>query len=280
MTRNFWKIEEKDQIKFNLNVFDKNNNLIDELTQKDQDIILDQKNSLHQLLLNHEILNKEIIIDNIKNETQELKYVFEIIDFKKANDLNCEIENKNLKQNLEIKNKNVEDLLQKVKHLEYQLKLAIEDVKKAKESRIIERFTMPEEEIKNIKQYALQQFLEEFLDPYLTLKIAIESALNNNDLSVQNYAKGFTMVVNLIDEVLKNKGLSIIQPLINSEYDPETSKIIEQIVDNSLQNNTVIKIKQNGYKLFDRVIKPALVITSKKIIHKNKQNNKKRQKNL
>ncbi|MEA4115617.1 nucleotide exchange factor GrpE [Mycoplasma sp. 744] len=280
MTSNFWKIEEKDWIKFNLNVFDKNNNLIDELIQKDQDIILDQKNSLHQLLLNHQILNKEIIIDNVKNETQELKYVFEIIDFKKANDLNCEIENKNLKQNLEIKNKNVEDLLQKVKHLEYQLKLAIEDVKKAKESRIIERFTMPEEEIKNIKQYALQQFLEEFLDPYLTLKIAIESALNNNDLSVQNYAKGFTMVVNLIDEVLKNKGLSIIQPLINSEYDPETSKIIEQIVDNSLQNNTVIKIKQNGYKLFDRVIKPALVITSKKIIHKNKQNNKKRQKNL
>ncbi len=63
---------------------------------------------------------------------------------------------------------------------------------------------------------------------------------------------------------LKSEGMSVIEPKIGEEFNTKNHNAIETRIDNSKKENTILEIKQKGYMLHDRVIRPASVITTKK----------------
>lgn len=126
------------------------------------------------------------------------------------------------------------------------------------------RITVPEEEIKRIKQYALQKFFEDFSNPYSTFKVAVQSGLNSPESSVKTYVGGFNMVLGMLENVFSSHGLKIVMPQIGTPFDPSTQKALEFVIDDSKDENTIVKVNSEAFLLHDRVIKPALVILSKK----------------
>ncbi|QBF34917.1 nucleotide exchange factor GrpE [Mycoplasmopsis phocirhinis] len=126
------------------------------------------------------------------------------------------------------------------------------------------RITVPDEEVKKIKQYALQKFFEEFSSPYSTLKAAINSGINLDDVNVKTYVKGFEMVLGMVENVFTTHGLKIIKPNVGDIFDPNLQKAIDFVIDNDRETNTIVKVSSDTYMLFDRVIKPAVVVLSKK----------------
>ncbi|MCS4536913.1 nucleotide exchange factor GrpE [Mycoplasma sp. CSL7475-4] len=174
----------------------------------------------------------------------------------KIDNLNTEIENltkinKQLNEKFVVLEEINQDLKEKVRELSNKI---------AENKRI----TVPEDEIKKIRQYALQKFFEEFSNPYSTLKAAIASGVNTPDNNVKTYVKGFEMVLSMVENVFGSHGLKIVKPNIGDAFDPNSQKAIDFVIDNDKEANTIVKVNSDAYMLFDRVIKPAIVVLSKK----------------
>ncbi|WP_051617845.1 nucleotide exchange factor GrpE [Mycoplasmopsis iners] len=273
-----------DLVKFNIKAFNSKDELIEKLSGQNIELVLNNEDTKYSSLFIGQDLKQSFISQKQfeKNEelgiTEEDHIVFQIdvLDYEKAELAKLKADNLKLKNDLLIKDITIRNISASLSHSEEQLRLALEDVKKAKEAQVVERLTLPKEELEKIKLYAMQKFFDDFLTPYSTLKMAFDAASNSDNPEVKNYTLGFNMVLNMVENVLNDYGIVEFVPQLNSEFDPETSKIIEQIVDDSQKANTIIKVKQNGYKLHERVLKPALVIATK---HSEKTNDKNHKKN-
>ena len=117
-----------------------------------------------------------------------------------------------------------------------------------------------ENEAKENKKYALSSSILEFISILNQLDIAINQPVS--DPKVQNYLNGLKMFINMLKNWLKSNHVEQIDVKINDLYD---SHIMEAIDTNKISDSTdfkVTKIVENGYKLYDRVIRPAKVIVS------------------
>ncbi|VEU78055.1 nucleotide exchange factor GrpE [Mycoplasmopsis columbinasalis] len=198
-----------------------------------------------------------------KQESIPLHFQVEVINYQPFQTTHAQSRMLEYKKQYEAREKTIELQDKQIKHLESQLKQAVADIKKAKEAKVVERFVVPKEEIEKAQRYALQKFIEDFVAPYGTLKMAIAAGEKSESTEVKNYLFGFNMVLNMLKNTLENNGVFEFTPDLNTEFNPETSKIIEQLEDFDQPNNTVIKVTQSGFRLYDRVIKPALVIATK-----------------
>ncbi|MBD5422956.1 MAG: nucleotide exchange factor GrpE [Mycoplasma sp.] len=138
-------------------------------------------------------------------------------------------------------------------------KNAAEKVEKLKEE-IKEK---AKEEIQHKAKFSTQKLLEELLNPINNLYIAIESGSNVDNPSVSAYVKGFQMIINQIFSTLESNGINIIEPKIGDEFNPEVHYAQELIEDSTQGKDKIVKVISRGYKLHDRVIKPAIVVVSK-----------------
>ena len=116
-----------------------------------------------------------------------------------------------------------------------------------------------EKENEEFKKYNLQKTFESIIEPLLNIEIAIQMGKNQDD-KVKAYVSGFEMLMQQLMGELQNYGLNKIEPKIGDEFDPELhfpfSKEKGEI-------NKIIDVKKPGFKLYDRVIKPATVIIGK-----------------
>ncbi|OAB48709.1 nucleotide exchange factor GrpE [Mycoplasmopsis gallinarum] len=268
-----------DYIKFNLVVRNLKNELVDDLNLKNQELILGHENesfkfNLNEIVIGHELTSEIIALQEYNEQTWKLN--LEILDYKSSFEMNLMQINNKFLQELEIKNKILSDLKTEKNNLEITLKDTLEILKTLRSENQNKALTLPKEELEKAQKYALQKFVDDFSNPFSILKVAVNAGSNSNDQAVKNYVLGFNMVLNQVEDVLRNHGIIEFSPEIGSIFDPETSKVIEQIEDYEKPNNTVLKVTSSGLKLHDRVIKPAIVVVSKGKILENQESNKKK----
>lgn len=73
---------------------------------------------------------------------------------------------------------------------------------------------------------------------------------------------GVSMVYNQIKDALKSQGVEEIES-VGQPFDPNIHHAVMQAEDEQAESDTVIEELQKGYKLKDRVIRPAMVKVSK-----------------
>lgn len=81
---------------------------------------------------------------------------------------------------------------------------------------------------------------------------------NAADKDSKDYAKGVEMTVKLLSEAVKNLGMTEIGAE-GEQFDPSVHEAVMHIEDEGLEENTVCKVLQKGYKIGDTVIRPAMV---------------------
>ncbi|MBN0919040.1 nucleotide exchange factor GrpE [[Mycoplasma] gypis] len=217
-------------------------------------------------------LNKEI---KFVSENKKNVYKFKILKLKKASqtekndkqmilDLRQKLlksESSELLSNVKIMNlekenkKNIEEFKKKVEAIQLKAHEELE----AQKSKNYEHL---QQESANFKKYATQSFMEDFVVAFDQLDLAVKSGFNLNNDVVQSYAKGFTMLLSRIEKILEENGVQKIIPEIGSDFNPHTQQVFE-LADQGQPKDKILKVKSNGYKLHDRVIKPALVIVQK-----------------
>lgn len=112
-------------------------------------------------------------------------------------------------------------------------------------------------DIANAHKYAIENFSTELL----SVKDSLETALAVENASIENLKDGVELTLKQLSSVFSKFHIEEIHP-VGEKFDPHQHQAISAI-ESEQAPNTVIQVLQKGYRLNDRVIRPALVIVSK-----------------
>lgn len=155
-----------------------------------------------------------------------------------------------------VEEKTAEELLQeKVDKLEEELKKS-ED----KYLRLYAEFEnfkrRKNKEIETNNVYKSQKVITEILPSLDNLERALQVESDNEE--IKSLLKGVEMVYEGLLNVLKSEGVELIETE-NAQFDPNYHHAVMQEEDSEKESGAILDTFQKGYKLKDRVIRPAMV---------------------
>ncbi len=112
-------------------------------------------------------------------------------------------------------------------------------------------------DVANAHKYAVENFAAELL----AVKDSLEAALSTENAAAENLKSGVELTLKQLKAAFEKYNLAEENP-VNQKFDPHRHQAIS-MVESDAEPNTVISVLQKGYKLNDRVIRPALVTVSK-----------------
>ena len=117
-----------------------------------------------------------------------------------------------------------------------------------------------EKEISNAYKFSTEGIFLDLIPIFESLDIAITQA--SETTNIDNLIEGNKLLKSMFDTFLEKNSLEVINP-VDQKFDPNLHQAIKTVNDDSKENNFVSEVLQKGYKLVDRVIKPALVVVIK-----------------
>ncbi len=112
------------------------------------------------------------------------------------------------------------------------------------------------QERESLLKYGAAETMTKLLSVLDTFERAQESLKDIDD--VKSVKESYEVAFKQLLDTLKKSGLETIDAL-GAEFDPNLHEAIAQTPTNEHPDNTVISQMQTGYKLGDRVLRPALV---------------------
>lgn len=116
-----------------------------------------------------------------------------------------------------------------------------------------------EQEVSKAHRYGLEQIIKSLLPVLDSLEQALQLAIKAGD---EHMREGLELTMKLFLDVLQKHDVTQIDP-INMPFDPHEHEAMSMQEQADTPANTVLVVFQKGYKLNDRVIRPARVIVSK-----------------
>jgi molecular chaperone GrpE len=111
-------------------------------------------------------------------------------------------------------------------------------------------------------QYGHENLVKDLLATVDNLDRAIEHARKSDGRDFESMLQGVELVQRELLGALANHGVSEIEAG-NVVFDPNVHEAMAQKEDDSVPVNTVIEVFQKGYRLRDRLLRPARVVVSK-----------------
>jgi molecular chaperone GrpE len=170
-----------------------------------------------------------------KNLTEEL-------DQNEDQDLSKENDNE---ENQEIDAQS-DDLLEQIEDLKNQVLYA-----KAEAENIRRRSY---EEADKTRKFAIEGFSQELL----SVKDSLEASLGSDNVDNKILIDGVELTLKQLNAVFEKFNIAEINP-IGEKFDPNEHQAMSMVESKEQESNTVLSVLQKGYKLNDRVIRPAMV---------------------
>ena len=108
-------------------------------------------------------------------------------------------------------------------------------------------------EIQNAHNYSIKNFV----DSLLPVKDSLEAALDQKDAPLDTFIKGTELTLKLLNDSFSKGNVIEINP-VGAKLDPNFHQAMS-LIDSDLELNTVVSVVQKGYKIGDRLVRPALV---------------------
>ena len=168
--------------------------------------------------------------------------------------------------------KKIDKLEEKIAELEEQLEKAKADMEHWKNE-----YYRAYADTKNLRnnlekehREALKYRSEGFIEDLLPVLDSFFSVLKNEpeDPNLKNYLIGFQYIYRNLVSVLENEGVTEITPEVGKAFDPKVMNAVDTVEG---EDNIITKVYNKGYKLHDRIIRPANVQVS---IKPKEENNK------
>lgn len=106
------------------------------------------------------------------------------------------------------------------------------------------------------QKYRSQNLITEILPALDNFERALK--IDTDDEKTQSLLQGMDMVYRQLVQALQNEGIEAIQAE-GQPFDPHLHQAVMQAEDDQYESNVVIEEFQKGYKLKDRIIRPAMV---------------------
>ncbi len=116
-----------------------------------------------------------------------------------------------------------------------------------------------EKDEENAHKYGIEKFVSEMLP----VKDSMELGIAAQDATVESLHEGMQLTMNMFDTAFQKLGVVEINPQ-NETFDPELHQAMTMQESDEVEPNTVIMVMQKGYSLNGRLVRPAMVVVSKK----------------
>jgi molecular chaperone GrpE len=116
-----------------------------------------------------------------------------------------------------------------------------------------------EKDLENAHKYGIEKFVNEMLP----VKDSMEMGIAAQDATVESLHEGMKLTMNMFNTTFEKLGVVEIDPL-NEPFDPELHQAMTMQASDEVEPDTVIAVMQKGYTLNGRLVRPAMVIVSKK----------------
>ena len=139
---------------------------------------------------------------------------------------------------------------------------ALEEKVKTTQAELVNYRKRKDEETEGMLKYANQSLITEMLPILDTFERALQGEENLSE-EMKKYYEGFKMTYSNLLAILKKYGVEEINR-VGQIFDPKEEQALLTESREDLEDEVVIEVLQKGYKLKDRVIRPASVKINQK----------------
>ncbi len=119
-----------------------------------------------------------------------------------------------------------------------------------------------ERELDGARRYALESFLQELLPVIDSLELGLAAVSETENAEVEKFREGTELTLKMLLGLLEKYGVTPIYP-VGEKFNPELHQAMSMQETADAEPGTVLTVVQKGYKLHDRVVRPAMVIVAK-----------------
>lgn len=114
-------------------------------------------------------------------------------------------------------------------------------------------------EVETARRYALERFAAELLPVLDSLELAAASAAE----AAAPVREGFEMTLKLMRDTLARHGIEPVEPAAGDPFDPSVHEAMATQPSAEVRPDGVLTLVQKGYRLRDRLLRPARVIVAR-----------------
>jgi molecular chaperone GrpE len=116
-------------------------------------------------------------------------------------------------------------------------------------------------EAEKSRKFALERIMKDLLQVRDSMERGLEVA--DDGATVESLREGQELTLKMLAKVLQDHDLEVIDPG-GQPFDPEWHEAMTVAPSGDVEENTVLEVLQKGYRLHDRLIRPAMVVVSRK----------------
>jgi molecular chaperone GrpE len=111
------------------------------------------------------------------------------------------------------------------------------------------------------RKFAIEGVMKDLLQVRDSLERALELPAEN--ATVESLREGEELTLKLLSKVMADHGLELIDPQ-GEAFNPEWHEAVAMLPSAEVAENYVLNVMQKGFRLHDRLIRPAMVVVAKK----------------
>ena len=133
--------------------------------------------------------------------------------------------------------------------------------------RVCAEYDNYQKRVKREKESLNAELTQNLLKNFITVADNLDLLMENPQLKTldENLYNGVQLVANNCKEVFENSGLRKIEPATGSAFNTEEHRAISTFESNELPAHSVVRVVRAGYKIEQKVIRPADVIVSRRL---------------
>jgi molecular chaperone GrpE len=116
-------------------------------------------------------------------------------------------------------------------------------------------------DLEKSRRFALEGFMKDLLQVRDTLERGLE--IVDQSTTVETLKEGKELTLKMLNKVMHEHGLEVIDPQ-GETFNPELHQAVAVLPSAQHDDNTVLEVLQKGFRLHDRLIRPAMVVVSSK----------------
>lgn len=120
-----------------------------------------------------------------------------------------------------------------------------------------------EKQLEETRSYAVSNFAKDMLGVLDNLSRALEYVQQDLGAEEQSFVEGVKMTKAELLKTLSKNGIEAISPQIGDKFDYNFHHAISQVKESGKENGCILAVMQEGYKMQDRLLRPASVAVAK-----------------
>ena len=145
-------------------------------------------------------------------------------------------------------------LAQEVKRLQSEVLLVLADADNARKRH--------DKQLQEMKDYAISNFAKDIVSVLDNMNMALSHQPEGLDGAAKNVLMGVQMTKDELVKIFIKYGITEIMPQTGDQFDAQVHYAISRQETSEYPSNTIVSVMQIGYKLKDRLLRPAMVVVA------------------